>query len=350
MMNHFDVLPSLKYPYFEPASIRLINVLAQTPVMFELNHNTMTLNAGLGFDGSSWIIVVTFNTGEGTFSLYLPQNLFIDFMGDFKSAQTWPVELLNIRVQHFLEPVMHLFEQGFKKEIVVEGVNIHKNLSSSNYRYATYLNLQISDQSYDFALEAQDSILSEFVDRLNAAREIIPLKGQFNYSVQTKLSIGSSRLSLQLIKNINIHDIILVEKENFKGGVCQLICADQWLEAHSVDLKIFSIIKKLDGRSMKKESDKSLIETSEIELNVDFICGHKQIPISELEAVNPGYVFELNQDISSLVSIEVNGAKIGEGRLVEVDNRLGVQVVALAKGQSALNNSGAVEEVKVASV
>ncbi|MFT5591921.1 MAG: type III secretion system YscQ/HrcQ family protein [Oceanicoccus sp.] len=350
MMNHFDVLPNLKYAYFSPTSIQFLNALAKSPIMFEVNNTPIRVSTGLGFEVSNWCVLVAFNTGEDEFSLCLPRDLFIDITADFQSAQTWPLELLSIRVQYFLEPVMHLFEQAFKKELVIDNVSIHSQASLSHRGEVSHLNLQVRDALYSFALEADDSILSQFLSRLNASQRIKPVKQSIDYVLPVKLSIGFTLLTLNRIKKINLHDIILVERENFKNGVYRLMCADQWLEASSIDLKMFSIIKKLDGIAMKQESEKNLIETSEIELNVDFVCGQKNISISELDAVNPGYVFELNQDISSLVTIEVNGAKIGEGRLVEVDNRLGVQVVALAKGRVITDNSEMITEEKVASV
>jgi type III secretion protein Q len=51
--------------------------------------------------------------------------------------------------------------------------------------------------------------------------------------------------------------------------------------------------------------------------------------MAELEGLQPGEVLELDRPLEEAVTIRANGTAVGSGRLVDVDGRLGVQVVQL---------------------
>jgi flagellar motor switch/type III secretory pathway protein FliN len=344
------MLPNLEYQNFSSISIKLLNEISKYLITCKVNGALIELNSGLKFEGMNSAFYVRFNTIEHTFYLYFTEKLFTNLIDDFNVAKFWPEDLFTIRVQYFLEPIIKLFELKLKDDIKIEEVRICSSDPLIELEHAINLSLNVSDINYPITLVAKNEFIEEVAGQLKDFNIKVKSSRGYckNYSLQTKLSVGSSKIPLRIIKAIGIHDIIYIDNESFKNGRLQVIVGGQRLESESIDLKNFSIVKRNNGIIMKKETDKSLIETAEIELDIDFICGHKNMKIAEIENINPGYIFELNQDISSLVSIEVNGDKIGEGRLVEVDNRLGVQVVTLANSQSNIESNKVLEEEKVA--
>jgi type III secretion protein Q len=67
-----------------------------------------------------------------------------------------------------------------------------------------------------------------------------------------------------------------------------------------------------------------------IPVSLDFDLGSMALPLGELAALKPGYVFELPGNLEKLrVVIRANGTRIGYGELVVVGDVLGVQLLAI---------------------
>lgn len=67
-----------------------------------------------------------------------------------------------------------------------------------------------------------------------------------------------------------------------------------------------------------------------IPVSLDFDLGNLALPLGELAALKPGYVFELPGGLEKVrVVIRANGTRVGVGELVAVGDVLGVQLVAL---------------------
>ena len=58
-----------------------------------------------------------------------------------------------------------------------------------------------------------------------------------------------------------------------------------------------------------------------------FVAGEMEIPLRELHAMAPGYVFDLRQPVERHVEIRANGRTVGTGELVDIDGRVGVRVL-----------------------
>jgi type III secretion protein Q len=67
-----------------------------------------------------------------------------------------------------------------------------------------------------------------------------------------------------------------------------------------------------------------------IPVSLDFDLGNLAVPLGELAALKPGYVFELPNSLDSVrVVIRANGTRVGHGELVAVGDVLGVQLLSL---------------------
>ncbi|SOY66782.1 type III secretion system cytoplasmic ring protein SctQ [Cupriavidus taiwanensis] len=79
----------------------------------------------------------------------------------------------------------------------------------------------------------------------------------------------------------------------------------------------------------------TLSRLDRLEVTLRFEVGDVAVPLAELRAVAPGYVFELPQPLKqSEVRIVANGNRIGTGTLIAVGNRLGVRITTFAGGDA----------------
>jgi type III secretion protein Q len=69
----------------------------------------------------------------------------------------------------------------------------------------------------------------------------------------------------------------------------------------------------------------------DLPVRLTFEMGRVTVPLQDLEAIGPGYVFELARGPDQPLDILANGRRIGRGRIVEVGGALGVQVVWLGQ-------------------
>lgn len=69
----------------------------------------------------------------------------------------------------------------------------------------------------------------------------------------------------------------------------------------------------------------------ELPVRLVFEVGRLEVPLGELEALGPGYVFELGRDDGVLVDIVANGRRLGRGEVVTVGGALGVRVLWMGR-------------------
>lgn len=67
----------------------------------------------------------------------------------------------------------------------------------------------------------------------------------------------------------------------------------------------------------------------QLPIRLSFDLGSKTITLSELQALQPGSVFSIDQPAHAYLTIRANGAVIGSGQLVEIDGHLGVSVTRI---------------------
>ena len=64
----------------------------------------------------------------------------------------------------------------------------------------------------------------------------------------------------------------------------------------------------------------------DVEVKIRFCVGEVSKSLRELAEIQPGFLFETDQEFDQPVTIEVNGAVLGRGELVRIGNKLGVRV------------------------
>jgi len=147
--------------------------------------------------------------------------------------------------------------------------------------------------------------------------------------------VGITYLSVKELRSIEKNDIILMDEIYFKDNHV-ILSASNTLKFWAI-LKDFQLIveKKMEATNMQEEKveqqQEVLNKVDDVPIELSFELGKITLSIAELSALQPGYVFELNQDLNQPVEIRANGKLIGKGELLEIDGRIGVRVVEFLK-------------------
>ena len=70
-------------------------------------------------------------------------------------------------------------------------------------------------------------------------------------------------------------------------------------------------------------------EHNDIDIRLSFELDRRSITVGELPQLAPGYVFKLNGDMQAPVTVRANGKTIAQGRIVDMDGTLGVQLTRM---------------------
>ncbi|MCB2014194.1 MAG: flagellar motor switch protein FliN [Sphingobium sp.] len=75
----------------------------------------------------------------------------------------------------------------------------------------------------------------------------------------------------------------------------------------------------------------SLEAVFDVPVKVQAVLGRARMPIAELVAMRPGYVFELDRRVGEPIDILVNDRLIARGEIVMIDGALGVTLTEIVK-------------------
>ena len=70
-------------------------------------------------------------------------------------------------------------------------------------------------------------------------------------------------------------------------------------------------------------------ELADVPVRITFDLGECTLPLCELSSLAAGYQFDLALPPQRTVNLRVNGARIGEGELIDIDGRIGVAITRL---------------------
>ena len=85
------------------------------------------------------------------------------------------------------------------------------------------------------------------------------------------------------------------------------------------------------GYSSTAQANHSLDAVLDVPVKVQAVLGRAKMPIAELVAMHPGYVFELDRRVGEPIDILVNDRLIARGEIVMIDGSLGVTLTEIVK-------------------
>lgn len=193
-------------------------------------------------------------------------------------------------------------------------------------------------------------------DSPTAATTQDDLDGASHLPVHWQLCLGETRLPLDQLQSLKRGDVVFIAQAFIDADMRLLLRCDaptgQSLAAMAqLDQLTLTLLEA--PRAMDTTPDHDHPDASEqpddgdtvtpvplIPVRLSFDVGHKTVTLQELQAMQAGSTLTLDRPASQYVTIRANGAVIGNGHLVEIDNRLGISVDSIAAGAAGPGSSG----------
>ncbi|HHF3041546.1 type III secretion system cytoplasmic ring protein SctQ [Vibrio diabolicus] len=145
------------------------------------------------------------------------------------------------------------------------------------------------------------------------------------------LSLGKTHLLLSEFNSLELGDVIFFDDCYIAQQQAIFQVSNQNLWRCQLDDQILHIIEKETNMNDVNTSE-ILTDHQQLPVELTFDIGHQTITLEQLNQLQPGYVFELNQPVSKPVTLRANGKIVGECELVNVNEHLGVRVLELFGG------------------
>jgi type III secretion protein Q len=161
-------------------------------------------------------------------------------------------------------------------------------------------------------------------------------------AAEVKLELGWIDLSLHQLASAKPQDVLMPDgwwPAPERRGICMRISPALGIEARLADDNLLQATTKV--KSMEQEPfvhsgdeaasvpDVDLSDLADVPMRISFDLGERHLTLRELAGVAPGYIFDLGLAPERAVNLRVNGVRIGEGELVEIDGRIGVAITRI---------------------
>ncbi|TOI88680.1 SctQ family type III secretion system cytoplasmic ring protein VscQ [Vibrio parahaemolyticus] len=145
------------------------------------------------------------------------------------------------------------------------------------------------------------------------------------------LSLGKTHLDLNQFHSLELGDVIFFDQCYIaqQQAIFQVSNKNLW-RCQLEDNTLYIIEKETNMNDVN--TSETLTDHQQLPVELTFDIGHQTVTLEQLNQLQPGYVFELNQPVSKPVTLRANGKIIGECELVNVNDHLGVRVLELFGG------------------
>ena len=151
-------------------------------------------------------------------------------------------------------------------------------------------------------------------------------KASGSIPVRVAFRAAETRLLLEEFRTLSLGDIVLVNDWMPATGRAEF-------GVYLRNRKIIAAACTLsDQKAQLTEtpyflSDTAMDDKNSIEVLLTFDLEERTIPLSDLESLTEGYTFTLSSPARAPVTIRANGKPIAIGRLVDINGKLGVEIV-----------------------
>ncbi|AUI86215.1 type III secretion system protein [Vibrio azureus] len=145
------------------------------------------------------------------------------------------------------------------------------------------------------------------------------------------LSLGDTCLPLDQFQALEKGDVIFFDQCYLTRSQIILKVSNQNLWLCELDENTIHILQK-DSQMNDAHNPEMLTEHQQLPIEMSFDIGSQTITLEQLNSLQPGFTFELNQPVSKPVTVRANGKAIGQGELVNINEHLGVRILNLFGG------------------
>ncbi|MDE3055576.1 MAG: type III secretion system cytoplasmic ring protein SctQ [Verrucomicrobiota bacterium] len=150
-------------------------------------------------------------------------------------------------------------------------------------------------------------------------------------TLRVGLEIGKVTLSEREWKEVTIGDLLFLESASYdpeQGEGIALLKTENIALCQAQILRNRITVQPIQEEIVEEETPQSL-ETIPLTLSVEL--ARLQLPLSRLAALQPGNLLELPLDPAKPVSLTLHGKLLAKGELVQIGNKVGLQITALVQ-------------------
>ena len=185
---------------------------------------------------------------------------------------------------------------------------------------------------------------AELIGQLQATLESMEADVEPDYwqrlAVSLTVHAGRMRITTLELADLDNDDVLLlpatVNADSYPLTLCR---NDRALAMGTLQGRLFTLTRILENTTMpdddySDDKPQAVADLDALEITLRFDLGQLTLPLSELRQIQPGYSFELNIPADGQVRIVSGGQLLGQGELVQIEDRLGVRVTALFKSDN----------------
>jgi len=145
--------------------------------------------------------------------------------------------------------------------------------------------------------------------------------------VRCGLEVGRARVKAGEMRGLGRLDLIRLDEYYLSEGRKLLLHVHPRIEIWAEIGGGKAILKNRKEREVSDEGVGEARDFELVEVELRFEVGAKQIMVKDLSELKPGFTFDLDVSVDRAVTVTANGKKIGRGQLVDIDGRIGVQIL-----------------------
>ncbi len=246
-------------------------------------------------------------------------------------------------VEHALGPVLDAFERTTQMTMELRGVTAPQGLEPHGTFGLRAAHPTFGDSLF---LIGCDAITAQ---RLTPYIEQWPMENARPQGLNVPVSfrVGHSTVDLQALYDLSLGDGIVMDDTSLENHCVVAVIAEKYAARCGITqdgLQLIEPLLSLANKPMENyimaeesgdhrggESAPKVSSFGELPITMVFELGRLDVPLSELETIRDGYIFNLNKTKMQAVDIMTGGRVIGSGEIVKVGESFAVRVRNFAR-------------------
>ena len=273
------------------------------------------------------------------FDIYLP-GLICEHWMDLRFAEldlpTLPIELSVTLLESVADSLLQSLRALQRGPVRMESIS-REGLTASSLPHTFNLRLEYGEQLVMGSLQTDGLGLMLMAGLIAKKLPAINDLDTGLLPVRLRAEIGRSALKASQLLSLGLGDTVLIGHPwiSQDGGLWMVGQGDagvrvRWDDHQLIVTQVYSKTGFSMTQTPSSEPTEHAIAIDSVPVYLCFDLGERQIPLSELQALQVGQAMDLGRPLSQSVNIRANGALIGTGELIDIDGRLGVTIKSLS--------------------
>lgn len=255
-----------------------------------------------------------------------------------------PEDLYPVILDYVLGTLLDEIEKNYHHSAVLSSVVLGPPTQSYPHKlYARIFNDNLN-VPIDVCFQAEKSLFQKLV-KLMSEMPLTPVDNFGPITFGFSIEYGRFELPLPQIKDLALGDILLLGPDCYPCCETLTLLLPQGLrmKARVADTKatVTDIMSETDtiqeSPSIKPKAKASAVASGlssvagvleQLPVTVSFDVGEKTLSLEELKSLKPGYTFSFEHGKEQPIFIRANGRLLGHGELVQIEEHVGVRIVA----------------------